>query len=865
MCQTTHFVRIVLLRSRRYSQGPHLIGMSYFSTENIMTKRRRSKQSRGPAPNKLRKEVKRWLPWQQHLAAIVGLVVIITVLYNKSIIYSMIYPTGDTIAELVNNHQMLQYMVTTGEIAQWNPFPWGGMPNIFYLPRSFIAPDFYLHLLADWLTFPLVFTLVGALGMYFLLRYLRLDTLLAFFGAAVFVLLPYQKSLIMVGHFFKYEAVMYIPWVILGLKVLLDKPRWIYGLGLAFALAFQLRAGHYQVTFYTGVLMALVITVDLWHHRMSGRMTMIKKFGAAVLAGLFAACLAAQPLLLASKFAGQSVRGGHIERLDQPGEAAHADVGVAKDFVAQWSFAPTELLSLVIPNAVGGTSETRLSASDAQRLNQNIVSTYWGHAPFNSSFYYLGIIPLLLVVLGFMAKSHKVLPSMWLAVLLMLVWMLGTFAEPFYSLCYTLVPFFKNFRTPTTSIVVVNFALSLLAALGAQAIKALPKKNHTMQGKRLKKLWWICLGTLCLVLLVSTSFGFEKVGQNMSEEAAGVMREIRQGLFYWDLTRIAIIAAICLGCLQMVYRRKWKAQTVTWIVVIMALADLGFQHTQYGTKPVTEGTFRDKYLAKTSAIDFMMADDDLFRVEPFASSNLGLPYYLQTIGGGFELQMNRYAYEVFYNNLHYKLDGNLQMNWNVLDAMNVKYVVSQRKLTHPNLREEHRDNTGRYVYRYKFNLDRGYFVDKYRVVTDDRERLAMLNDPSLDIRTTALVESEISEKIGAVSRSKVELVSYALDRIVYTVEAEADGLFVLSEIYAPASQKVLIDGQPASQVYKTNHLVQSVVVPKGLHTIELRYQSARYNICAWISKISFGLALLWFVLWFTQRYWSNHTAKMLNN
>ncbi|NND09358.1 MAG: hypothetical protein HKN87_23545 [Saprospiraceae bacterium] len=787
--------------------------------------------------------------WQWQVAAFLGLLIMVIMLYHPLILSGMMYPTGDTIAEIVNNHQILQYMQLSGETLQWNPYPWGGMPNVFYLPRSLFSPDFYLHVLSDVLTFPLVFSMVGAMGMYFLLRFLRQSKLSAFFGAALFLLLPYQKSLIIAGHLTKYEAAMYVPWIILGTKAVLTKNSLVHILGLALAVALQLRAGHYQVSFYAGVIVVVILVAHIWStSRKESWQVSIRPVAAFAIAGVAALLLAAQPLLLAGKFAADSVRGGQVERLDRPGETTSS--GVAKDFVAEWSFDPMEMLTVVVPHAVGGTSDHRLTPALARRFNQKVIATYWGPAPFNTSFYYLGILPLLLLLLGLLSRPSWFQKSLLILLILMLVWAMGTNADPFYSLCYAVLPFFKNFRTPTTSFTAVNALLPILAVYGINSIKHLTQqKVREAHRQSFQKLVWVSAGLLFAIILIGSILSFEKPGQNIADNALQLMREIRQGLFYGDVIRIALLMAAGLGALALAKARRVSTSTAAWAIVVLTIVDLGYQNTRYGVGAISSGSFHDKYLAGTSAIDFLHADAALYRVMPFASGNLGLPYHVQTIGGGLELQMNKYAYEVYYNNLHQKLDGSLPINWNVLDALNVKYVLSNTQIDHPNLRPEHTDPSGKYVYRYKFNVERGYFVDGYKVVEDDRERLEMLNQPNLDLRRTAILETIPTEKVLAASRSKVDLVSQGIDHVTYTVEAEAPGLFVLSELYAPESQQVYLDGELVSNIYKTNHLVQSIIVPKGLHTIELKYASQWYPLAALTSKIAFFVLMLLAGLW----------------
>jgi hypothetical protein len=177
--------------------------------------------------------------------------------------------------------------------------------------------------------------------------------------------------------------------------------------------------------------------------------------------------------------------------------------------------------------------------------------------------------------------------------------------------------------------------------------------------------------------------------------------------------------------------------------------------------------------------------------------------------------------------------------------MNVKYVVSDRVLQSDRLNQELADpSNGIYTYRYKFNKDRAFFVDEYQIIKDDVARMEMINSPSFDARRTAILEEYAGDKLLPTSRSKVELVSFDPNKIVYTVETGNPGLFVMSDMYQPSFQRIYLDGDPVKKVYKTNHAIQSIMVPTGLHTIELRYDKKIFDLSALVSNIAFMLMYL---------------------
>jgi uncharacterized membrane protein YfhO len=53
-------------------------------------------------------------------------------------------------------------------------------------------------------------------------------------------------------------------------------------------------------------------------------------------------------------------------------------------------------------------------------------------------------------------------------------------------------------------------------------------------------------------------------------------------------------------------------------------------------------------------------------------------------------------------------------------------------------------------------------------------------------------------------------------------------MLVLSEIYYPAGWTAYIDGQE-TEVYKTDYLFRSIIVPAGQHKVEFKFDPASYS------------------------------------
>ncbi|MCB0689621.1 MAG: hypothetical protein KDC53_23940, partial [Saprospiraceae bacterium] len=314
----------------------------------------------------------------------------------------------------------------------------------------------------------------------------------------------------------------------------------------------------------------------------------------------------------------------------------------------------------------------------------------------------------------------------------------------------------------------------------------------------------------------------------------------RRSMFFSDLMILACSLILFGVIIYLFIRKKMDQSLATILLLIFSIIDLGVVWSRYGDKPISRAEFNRTFLADSETSELIKGDQEVFRVFAMGGQNYSLPVFAQMIGGGYDMQMNKSFYEVATNCLHQKIGTDTPINWNVLDFMNVKYVVSDRAVQDEHLNEQLVDAAkGLYTYRYKFSKDRGFFVDEYQVVRDPATRLKLINSPTFDVRRTAILEEYPVEKILPASRSTVDVISFDPNKVVYTVETSNTGLFVMSEIYQPDIQKVFMDGEEIKKVFKTDHTIQSVVVPEGIHTIEIRYEKSLFTLTQWISNISF--------------------------
>ncbi|MBK8502457.1 MAG: hypothetical protein IPL46_09695 [Saprospiraceae bacterium] len=562
-----------------------------------------------------------------------------------------------------------------------------------------------------------IFFWLGAIGLYFLLRHLEFERFISVFGSLIFMLAPYNMSLVINGHDTKIQAIMYAPWIFWALLRVLKNQSWLDVCLLTLFAGLQIRTSHYQVVFYTAILSIIFVFSDLIRVARENRKMPWRRLLLLSVAAAGALLIATRPLLLAANYAGDSVRGREVVRMNDQSMTTGAEKGVSKSFVKNWSFEPVELLSLVVARATGGNSNEYYGKARSIGFRQDVIPGYWGHSPYNGSYYYMGTFVFLLVFVAFFwIKRYPLLWQLGAGLVLMLIWSLGTFTGPIYDLSYQFIPFFSNFRTPTTSMSMVYLLAAIIAAYGLRSISFF----RNVEIKKLLKLLGIVAGVAVLLFIIGNSISFINPNQKLQPNVVDMLIEARRSMYFDDLFWFVVSILIFAVFVWLYVKNKISLRVSIVGLLVFTAIDLLVVSSRYDDKAISWKEFNRSYLDDSQTTLFLKNDASNFRVLAMGNQNFGLPAHVQTIGGGYDMQMNKSMYELTNNSLYQKLDGNTQINWNVLDFLNVKYVVSDRVLENDRLNQQLADPAkGIYTYRYKFNKERGFFVDGFQIIKDD--------------------------------------------------------------------------------------------------------------------------------------------------
>jgi hypothetical protein len=225
------------------------------------------------------------------------------------------------------------------------------------------------------------------------------------------------------------------------------------------------------------------------------------------------------------------------------------------------------------------------------------------------------------------------------------------------------------------------------------------------------------------------------------------------------------------------------------------------------------------------------SDTSLFRVFPVEGfeDNTMMFNHLQSVGGYSPAKLKIYQ-EVRDS------AGLDQGNIRVANMLGVKYAIREVRAKDGSMQTVPQLNPGA--------LPRTWFVDSVHVAATKHEIFQTLKSESFDPRHVAILEKQLPATVGKPDPGATSSVThYSANDIEIQARTANPALLVLSEIYYPAGWKAFVDGQE-TEIYKTNYILRSIIVPSGSHKIEFRFEPLSYERGYEITQAGWGIAVI---------------------
>lgn len=436
------------------------------------------------------------------------------------------------------------FRAVEGEEPLWTNAMFGGMPTYQ------ISVDYHGNLVKRTIAFlrlgiasPAGLFLIYLIGFYIMLMCMKVDPVVAIFGAFAFAFSTYFIIILQAGHNTKAMAIGLMSPVI-GAFYMAYKHSLKWGILLsALFMGMQLAANHFQITYYLGmVLVAMGIAFLL----IALKQKTVKQFAMATVGLLvaygFALSLNYGNIALTNAYAKHTIRGGNditITPEGKPNEAIRTS-GLDRDYITQWSYGVDESFTLLSPYIKGGGSgrlkDSPLSdlKSPELRRKAKVVGdndVYWGDQPFTSGPVYVGIIVIFLAVLGMIYLTGPLRFALFgvAIVALMLSW--GKNFMGFTDFFLDVVPGYNKFRAVTIILAVVELIIPLLGVLFLHQLL----KNKERIKNNIKPLY-ISSGVLFggMLLLTYTGLGDGYLKQQELEYVYNYEEEVRNQILQED-------------------------------------------------------------------------------------------------------------------------------------------------------------------------------------------------------------------------------------------------------------------------------------------------------------------------------------------
>ncbi|MDD4224691.1 MAG: YfhO family protein [Candidatus Cloacimonetes bacterium] len=806
---------------------------------------------------------KPWLPW-----ALMGFLLVLVSLLYFPVAFGGKTPQASDISQWQGAaNKIIEYNQDHTDRALWTQSMFSGMPSyLISFPNRFPFLENISRLTDKLINWRIFLLFIGALGMFLLLRFLRLDVWTSFFGAVAFMFSCHWLGLLEIGHNTKFRAIMYIPWVVWAFMRLRRKPG-LLGLGfLATALIVQLRENHPQISYYLYLFLGLywvwqlIESIRAKDHKRFWLFTflMVLAFGLTVLAVM-------NPYLSTMEYSRFTMRGG--------------SAGLETSYAQGWSFHPKEIITFFIPDFYGGISPN-----------------YWGYMPFTQTYNYFGLIVLAFGIIALIGKKYRRC-AVFLAIssLIFLIMSFGS-ATPWLSgLFLKYLPYFNKFRVPSMILTMVQFNAVLLAALGVSTILHLDEERKQAWSKGLLKAFWICGGVLLLwLILAKTLFGglgfasASDLQQITQQGLAGLPETVkaeRLGVLYNSGAISLLLLSLSLGLAWLKSVKKLPQMAFVLLLTLLVFIDL-FIYTGKFLKAENLQA-RQEYVDRFAPRDydeFLLADKGNFRVLPVGQSMLSsarMPrpsgewaYHHQSITGYSAAKLKRYD-EIL------KLiegDGQKPGEWGrlmmgmygmresqlpvdkptpVLDMLATKYIIhpdplpndSLFTLNYPpfdqvynKLTPVFRGYDGTTVYANETALPRAWFVDEVQKVAPADSILPKLRAEDFDPRRLAYVETDL-EAVQQPDSARVSQTVAEMHKLAYDVYTDKPAFLVLSEVYYPAGWKASLDGKEIP-IHAANYILRGLRIPAGEHKLELVFAPDSYKTSVGLSLIGLLISLL---------------------
>jgi len=739
----------------------------------------------------------------------------------------------------------------TGDEALWTNSMFGGMPAYqistkypTQITSSILNAIYAIPLPAN--LFILNFALFFLLGLVF-----GVNRWVSFAGSLAYGFTSFAFVLIDAGHASKFQTLTFFSLLVAGIYLAYNNRQFLGSVLTLIGLALMINSNHLQMTYYAGI-MALVIVATYFVYALKEKAIpgFIKTSGMLAVAAIIAVGINFSLLYTTYEYGKYSTRG----KSDLTTANSNQTAGLDRDYILDYSYDAGEAVTAFIPRFKGGGMSEPLGENSSvfKLIEQNqgkekaktfakSLPLYWGSQPIAGGTFYYGAVLCFLFVLGlFIVKSKE---KWWIAVVVFLSFLLslGKNNPILSNMMIDYFPGYSKFRDVKNIIVIQQFAMAILGML---AIKEVYLRNiDSKKFINALKYTFAITGGFALIFVVFPGLAGSFQGSSDAQLAqSGWPQQFidaliadRKMVLRTDAFRTFVFVALAAAGLWAFWTKKLKAQYALVLWVVLILADLWPVNKKY----LNEDSFVAKRKTEspytlTKADEIILKDKDPnYRVLNLGVSTFNdtsTSYYHKSLGGYHGAKMKRYQ-EMIEQNItrdmqeistrlrNIKTQDDIDAAFaglNAINMLNTRYIIFNTEaapLTNPHA------------------LGNAWFVNDYKMVANANEEIAAIKN--IKAETTAVVDRKFEKELSgktfrADAQAKIELKSYAPNKLVYQSNSASEQLAVFSEIYYPEGWIAKVDGKETPH-FRANYILRSMVVPAGNHEIVFEFKPQSYK------------------------------------
>lgn len=682
--------------------------------------------------------------------------------------------------------------------------------------------------------FIVIHLFLGGLGLYAYCRVIELSVAASFIAGTIFALSPELVTLINAGHVMKLATICFAPWALMLLEKGFQRRNLIYFLATSIVLALQFFNSHWQISFYTCLVVGCYAVVRLvLLHTVQNEQDNSKTLK---LAALNVATLVFFLTTVAIALAPLSQWSKDTNRGAQSGENSGKG-GLNKDEAMSWSMPPEELAAFVVPGMFG------LSRQEAGPNPESIAAFYWGRMLFTQTTSYFGLLPWLLLPLPLLFRRDRYTLLAVIAVTGGVLFSMGKYTV-IYHLLYDYFPGVNRFRVPKMMMFVPLMGLGVLAARGVDILL-----DEQCRGTRLFKRYVVSLVALPL-LLAAAYFSMKVVPgvwlaplaeliQQPTRYEQGPELAVRRWInMVWETGFAAILATVYVVTIAVIWKKRLSVLTVSLLLLALYLGDVWRVNNKFLCVTDVPANSKGKM---TATVEFLTKQPNQYRVLPISVD----PAYL----GSHKIPVMFTSMPVQQVRWQEILDT-FSLQSAVPDMLNVRYLV----VSPDSYAKERAQYQGHYqpvftspdgkeiVLENSRVLPKAWLVSSVYKVSSREQALQIMQSPEFDPRRAALIEKDAPLALGnrnLQNPDSVEVKTYEGVTIDISADTPQNSLLVLGEKYYQG-WKAFVDGKQV-EIHPVNNILRGIYLTPGKHDVKFRFDPLPFKIGKILTLSSFAL------------------------